>query len=223
MPHAKILGEYVWNLREPFVKVDVPDAAGAVEQAQLAVKDGYVVINEGSDNPGSGGPGDATHLLRELLRRDLPGSIMGPLFDPQVAAMLHTHKPGDRVTISLGGKTMAISGEPILIEDAEILTLSDGKFISAAPISKGIAMDFGPTARLRKGNVEFIVVSVRYQTLDDRSFQMAGADLKDYKIVGLKSMNHFRGFFAPIADAIISGSYTDSTLRHCRHCIQISF
>ena len=90
------------------------------------------------------------------------------------------------------------------MEDAEILTLSDGKFISAAPISKGIAMDFGPTARLRKGNVECIVVSVRYQTLDDRSFQMAGADLKNYKIVGLKSMNHFRGFFAPVADAIIS-------------------
>ena len=203
-PHAEVLAGYVWSLREAFTKVEIPDAAVAVEQARLAVKDGYVVINEGSDNPGSGGPGDATHLLRELLRRDLPGTIMGPLFDPETAGWLHTHKPGDRVNIILGGKTMAISGPPLEIRDAEILTLSDGKFISAAPINKGVPMDFGPTARLRKGNVEFIVVSVRYQTLDDCSFRMAGAELANYKIVGLKSMNHFRGFFTSIADAIIT-------------------
>ena len=90
------------------------------------------------------------------------------------------------------------------IRDAEILTLADGKFISDAPINRGVAMDYGKTARLRKGNVEWIVVSVRYQTLDDRSFRMAGAELENYKIVGLKSMNHFRGFFTDKADAIIT-------------------
>jgi microcystin degradation protein MlrC len=91
-----------------------------------------------------------------------------------------------------------------VIRDAELLTLADGKFVSDAPINRGVAMDYGKTARLRKGNVEFIVVSVRYQTLDDRSFRMAGADLKNYRIVGLKSMNHFRGWFTSRADAIIS-------------------
>ena len=35
-------------------------------------------------------------------------------------------------------------------------------------------------------------------------FRMAGAALENYKIVGLKSMNHFRGYFAPLADAIIT-------------------
>ena len=52
--------------------------------------------------------------------------------------------------------------------------------------------------------MEFIVVSVRYQTLDDRPFLMTGADLKNYRIVGLKSMNHFRGYFTSRAAAIIS-------------------
>ena len=33
---------------------------------------------------------------------------------------------------------------------------------------------------------------------------MAGAALENYKIVGLKSMNHFRGFFTDKADAIIT-------------------
>lgn len=203
-PHGEHLARFVWALREEFVKVEIPDAAGAVEQARLAVRDGYVVINEGSDNPGSGGPGDATHLLREFLRRDLPGTVMGPLYDPETAAYLHTCRVGDWVDITLGGKTMAAAGEPLEIRGAEILTLADGKFISDAPINRGIAMDYGKTARLKKGNVEFLVVSVRYQTLDDRSFRMAGAPLEKYKIVGLKSMNHFRGFFTGRADAIIT-------------------
>ena len=202
--HAKHLAECVWNMRSRFVDADVPDAAGAVEAALQIQKPGYIVINEGSDNPGSGGPGDATHLLREFLRRDLPGTIMGPLCDPEVAEFLHTYKVGDRVSIRLGGKTMPLAGAPLEIEDAEILNLCDGDFVSVAPINKGVTISHGKTARLRKGNVEFIVVSIRYQTLDDRSFLMTGADLKDYRIVGLKSMNHFRGYFTSRAAAIIT-------------------
>lgn len=203
-PHADRLARYVWDLREEFVKVDTPGAEGAVDAALAAVKDGYVVINEASDNPGSGGPGDATHLLRQLLLRNIPGTIMGPLFDPETAKMLHTHRVGDRVDVILGGKTMPLAGDPLDIRDAQIMELWDGQFVSAAPINKGVSMSYGPSARLRKGNVDFIVVSVRYQTLDDRPFLMTGADLKNYRIVGLKSMNHFRGFFTSRADAIIT-------------------
>ena len=203
-PHAKHLARFVWQMREEFVKADISDAAGAVQAAVKAVKDGYVVINEASDNPGSGGPGDATHLLRQFLRDDLPGTIMGPVYDPETAKMLHTHKVGDRVDLCLGGRSMPLAGAPLEIKGAELLNLWDGKFISAAPINRGVAMDYGKSARLKKGNVEFIVVSVRYQTLDDRPFLMTGADLANYRIVGLKSMNHFRGYFASRADAIIT-------------------
>lgn len=202
--HADHLAQYVWSLRQAFVKADIPDAAGAVEAALTAVKDGYVVINEASDNPGSGGSGDATHLLREFLRRDLPGTIMGPVYDPQTVAEIYRHGVGERVNICLGGRMMPLAGEPLQISEAEIMNLWDGEFISAAPINKGVTMSYGRSARIRKGNVEFIVVSVRYQTLDDSPFLMTGADLKNYRIVGLKSMNHFRGYFASRADAIIT-------------------
>ena len=33
---------------------------------------------------------------------------------------------------------------------------------------------------------------------------MTGADMSLYDIIGLKSMNHFRGYFAPIADALVA-------------------
>ena len=202
--HAEHLARYVWDLREQFVKADIPGAMGAIDAALEQNKGGYVVINEASDNPGSGGPGDATHLLRAFLERDIPGTIMGPMYDPELAAWLHTKSVGDKVDITLGGKTMPLAGKPLDIRGAEILTLCQGDIVSAAPINRGVAMTYGKTARLRKGNVEFIVVSVRYQTLDDRIYLATGADLKDYQIVGLKSMNHFRGYFTQRADAIIT-------------------
>ena len=68
----------------------------------------------------------------------------------------------------------------------------------------GAPMDYGKTVRLRQGNVELIVVSDRFQTYDDRPFIMTGCDMSQYKILGLKSMNHFRGYFQSRADAIFT-------------------
>ena len=199
---ADELAAYIWTNREGF-RVESHSASEAVDLALAAVKDGYVVINEASDNPGSGCPGDATHLLREFVTRDLPRCIMGPIYDPAAAAECHRHKVGDRFPLEVGGHTEPVAGAPLQFDEVELLTLADGKFVSAAPINFGVAMDYGPTARLRAGNVEFIVVSARFQVYDDRPFIMAGADMKDSSIVGLKSMNHFRGYFTSVADAIV--------------------
>ena len=65
-------------------------------------------------------------------------------------------------------------------------------------------MRFGPTARLKAGNVEFIVVTARFQTFDDNAFLITGCNMKDYSIVALKSVNHFRAYFKPIADGIVA-------------------
>lgn len=200
---ADELARFVWDMHEEFVAISLT-AAEAIEQALSLRKDGYVVINESSDNPGSGCPGDGTHLLREFLRQDQPGFIMGPIFDREAAAYLHQHKVGDTVNLTVGGKTEPVAGDPLVLEDVEILNLCDCKFISESPLNAGLMMDYGLSARCRKGNVEFIVVSERYQTLDAGSFTTTGADLKDYRVVGLKSMNHFRGYFVSRADAIVA-------------------
>ena len=201
---AEEAAAFVWARRNGFAGESL-SAAEAMDRAETLVRDGYVVINEASDNPGGGAPGDGTHLLREMLRRNTPGCIMGPVCDPEAAAFLHAnHRVGDRVSIAVGGRVDPINGGPVLLEDAEIVNLSNGKLISAAPINFGAAMDYGKSVRLRQGNVEVIVVSIRFQTYDDRPFLMTGCDMTQYRIVGLKSMNHFKGYFRHTADAIVT-------------------
>ena len=199
---ARELAEYVWSQREGFSPHSL-SAEEAVDEALKLVKEGYVVINECSDNPGSGCPGDTTFLLRELVKRDLPRSIMGQLVDPEAAAVCHSHSIGDRFTLSIGGKAVPELDRP-LIAEVELLALSDGSFVSVSPVNAGVTMRFGPSARVKLGNVELTVVSERFQTFDDRPFLMLGCNMADYSIVGLKSMNHFRAYFAPIADGIVT-------------------
>jgi len=180
-------------------------AQEAMDVALSKVKDGYVVINEASDNPGGGAAGDGTHLLREMIKRNLPGTIMGPLTDSAaVKYLFENHKVGDVVNIEVGGKVTPLNGGPLRLDNAEIINFSNGKLISAAPINFGAPMEYGNTVRLRQGNVELIIVSDRFQTYDDRPFIMTGCDMTQYKILGLKSMNHFRGYFGSRADAIVT-------------------
>jgi len=200
---ADELAAFIWQMRQEFIAESL-SASEAIDKALSLRKDGYVVINESSDNPGSGCPGDGTHLLREFLRQDLPGTIMGPIFDPETAAYLQQFRVGDRVSVSVGGKTEPIAGEPLVLENVELLYLGPCKFTSRSPMNAGLVVDYGPTARVRKGNVEFLVVSKLMQVYDDSSYRTTGANLEDYRLVGLKSMNHFRSFFITHADAIVA-------------------
>lgn len=201
VPATETLAQWVLDRKEHW-KGCVYSAEEAIDQALSLCKSGYTVIAEGSDNPGSGCPGDGTHLLTALMARNIPGSVMGPLYDPEAAAICHSHTVGDRFSLTFGGKTDPTYGQPIT-DQVTLLNLCDGTFQCATPVHKGAVMCYGPTARIRSGNVEVILVSNRFQTYDDRPFIMTGADMSDYRLVALKSTVHFRAYFGPLADGIV--------------------
>lgn len=201
---ARQMADLVWSRREDYLQPTL-SAAEAVDEALAQVRDGYVVINDGNDNPGGGNPGDGTWLLQEMLARDLPGSIMGPFYDPMAAELCHTHRIGDCFTLQVGGHTDPAYG-PTLTVEAKLLDLCDGNFTCVSPMYAGSKMCYGPTARVAIGNVELILTTRRFQTYDDRPFLMTGARMEDYKLVALKSQNHFRAYFRPVADAVVSAA-----------------
>ena len=200
---ARHLAEYVWGKRHYF-NIQTLSPREAMDLAEQETAPGYIVINEMSDNPGGGCPGDGTHLLREMLRRDLPGTIFGYMVDPAAVEEIFRKKPGQKLSFSLGGRHEKIFGGPLFLEDAEVIALSSGDFIHTSPNLKGAAGKLGNCARVRVGNVEIVIGSVRNQTFDDRPFVVTGADLREYRYVGLKSTQHFRGFFGSTACRILS-------------------
>ncbi len=204
---AAEIARHIWAERDRLrVECLMPEEAVDRALAELAKPGkGYVVINESSDNPGGGTPGNGTHLLREILRRNLPRSIFGFICDPEIALLAHAAGVGGSVSGLLGGKTDSIHGAPIELAGARVCALSDGNAVYVTPMYEGLPVSYGKTARLRIGEVEVIVAErLAQQTFDDRPFVVAGADINQYDIVCLKSTNHFKGFFSSRAKAIVT-------------------
>lgn len=205
--HADTLAKWVWERRKALIPecLSCEEALDRAEEELSKPGDGYVVINETSDNPGGGTPGDGTHLLREFLKRNEPGMLFGAIVDPEFAEKAHEAGIGGRVSGLLGGKSDHLHGDPIEIKEAEVINLSNGKDHYVSPMHAGLSLNMGKTARVRVGNVDIVVSSVKgIQGMDDRPYRMTGADINDYRIVGLKSSIHFRAWFDGRAKAIVT-------------------
>ena len=198
---ARTIAEYAWSRRQDF-KIPLYTAEEAVDHA-LEFAEGPIIINESSDNPGGGTPADGTHLLRELLRRNLPGTAFGFIYDPEVAKQATAAGVGATIRCTLGGKTDDLHGAPIEIENAYVKTISDGKFVQKAPMSAGAKCNYGPTVCLMVGNVAVVVSSARTQTMDDGPFRIAGVDWREMRILAMKSSQHFKGWWADKVKGIV--------------------
>lgn len=202
------IARYAWSRREDF-RIPVYSARQAVELA-LQEPEGPVLINESSDNPGGGTPGDGTHLLRELLRVDAP-SAFGYIYDPQVVAQAMEAGVGATIDCRLGGKTDKFHGEPIEIRGAYVKHISDGIFTRVSPMGKGGLNDLGMTVYLVVGNVHIVVggghkngvPATRTQTFDDGPFRVVGVDWQHTRVLALKSSQHFKGWWKDQVKKII--------------------
>ena len=177
-------------------------ADAAVAQA-LALPAGPVVIADAQDNPGAGGTGETTGLLRALIAAKVPDAVLSMLHDPQSAAAAHAAGEGAEITVQLGGRFRQYSDplEVVVMVEA----LSDGRFQFTGPMFGGSKADMGPVARLRvKGTgVTVVVGSQRAQNADQEMFRVVGIEPKDHAIVCVKSAVHFMADYRQIAVEIL--------------------
>jgi microcystin degradation protein MlrC len=178
---------------------------------------GPLVIADYSDNPGAGAYGDSTALLRGLIDRKVEEACFGPMVDPDSAALLHRHKIGDTVSLKLGGKTDPTIGGAPLDVTGRLVGLFDGWYTGDGPMIGGLRFSFGPTAVLKLGGISVLVVSVASQMRDLQQFKAFGIDPAEHRIVALKSQQHFRAAFEPIASQVIvcdAGALSTTELTH---------
>lgn len=200
---VRAIAKEIWDRREAF-QAKFPEPDEAVALAVNAAESGTpVIVNELSDNPGGGAPGDGTHLLRAMLRAGLTDSVFGTLYDPEVAAAAHRAGAGATIRVRLGGKTDTMHGAPLDLQ-AYVKVLTDGAFTLSTPMGKGTPVELGKMARLSCGGVDIVVASRRTQVLDPEPFLLHGIDVTRCRIVGLKSSAHFRAGYDALAKTIIT-------------------
>jgi microcystin degradation protein MlrC len=170
------------------------------------------VINETSDNPGGGAPGDGTHLLRAMLEARLDNACFGFIADPETAEAAHRAGVGAEIDVALGGKSDELHGEPLRVR-AQVRALTDGRFALTHMLA-GVRMNLGRSARLVIQGVDVIVTSASQQTFDPEVFLLHGIDVRRYRIVALKSSNHFRAGFQDLAKEIVTADPPGLTTHH---------
>ncbi|HEX9779253.1 MAG TPA: M81 family metallopeptidase [Geopsychrobacteraceae bacterium] len=214
---AETIADDIWNRRFEVLNDYLTASEAAALAAAYTSNQGPLIIADYADNPGAGGYGDATELLRALLDGGVTNACFGPMVDGEVAQALHAAVVGERVQITLGGKTDPLFGGGPLTLDAELISVSDGDFIGDGPMLHGLSGSFGPSAVIDVGGIEILVVSIPRQMLDLQQFKAFGIDPQRKQVVALKSMQHFRAAFEPIAgDVIVCDSGALCTPRYDR-------
>ena len=163
---------------------------------------GPVVIAEKSDNPGAGAPGDSTHVLAELIKHNVKQACVCAIRDPETVAQAVEAGVGSTIDVRLGGKLSRQSGDPISGK-AYVKSISDGRYTIIGPMLTGMRFDMGPAVGLLIGGVDVAVVSGMMQAFDNGQMRVVGFDPRDYRIVVVKSANHFRAWWTDVASAII--------------------
>jgi microcystin degradation protein MlrC len=200
---AETIADDIWERRHEVLNEYVSVETAAAVAVAYKSDDGPLVIADYADNPGGGGYGDSTNLLKAMLDAGVTDACFGPIVDGEAAAALHGCAVGERVEIALGGKTDARFGGGPLELNAEIVALSDGHFVGDGPMIGGLPGNFGRSAVLRVDGIEILIVTIAQQMLDLQQFRAFGINPVEKRMVALKSMQHFRAAFAPIAGKII--------------------
>lgn len=165
-----------------------------------------VVIADPQDNPGAGGVGDSTGLLRALLEEGARRAALAMLYDPETASAAHQAGEGAVIDVALGGKVGDVGGPPV---KARVLVerLGDGTLHFTGPMMIGAVGKLGPMACLKvldeRSEVRVIVASNRSQNSDLECFRALGVEPNDQDILGVKSAVHFLAAYDPIATTIL--------------------
>jgi microcystin degradation protein MlrC len=175
----------------------VPGIDEALDQA-LATE-GTIVLGDASDNPGGGAPGDSTFVLRRIMERKIDNVCLGPIWDPIAVRIAFDAGVGASLALRIGGKIGPLSGDPI---DAvwEVKALKPDMVMTGLA---GTPAKLGDSALIACDGVEIVITTFRCQTFGLDVFTQLGCDPAQRKLVGVKSAQHFRAAFAPIAAEII--------------------
>ncbi len=199
---ATELAQWIWESRERFMlESHSPDSAMRTAAALVADGKKPIVINDTSDNPGAGTPGDGTQLLGAMLEHQVPGSAFAMLCDPAAVQEVIKTGVGNKIELTIGGCHGPLHGPPLKV-NAKIRTITDGRIV-LTHMMRGLPLNLGPSVGIKVGEVDIVITSKPQQTFDSEIFKLHGIDPTQCSVVGLKSSAHFRAGFRHIAAEIL--------------------
>ena len=118
-----------------------------------------------------------------------------------VSAYLCLHCQSD-LTDSVDMPQINLPGAPLTLT-GRVTRITDGQFTVTGPMATGTRVRMGRTAVLETGNVQVVISGGRSEPFDLGVFTHFGIDPRRKRYVLIKSRQHFRAGFEPIARHIV--------------------
>ena len=195
---AQELGEEIWDLRDQ-TRMPLITLEAALDRLAADTGQGPLVLADMADTAGGGAPGDSTFILRGVLEREIGGVGFAVIYDPGATAICHEAGLGAQFDLRIGGKLGPASGAPVDLR-ATVMGLDP----SGAQMGlRGGSISLGATAWVRAKGVDLILSSERSQCYHPTAFSHLGLDPTGLRALVVKSTNHFRAGFDPIAREVL--------------------
>lgn len=193
---AKGISEDIWRIKDR----TAPETITISEAMALALQPRTkpLILADISDNPGGGAPSDSTFLLSACLDAGLSNVTIGLIFDPELVRTCHQIGVGGRFEARIGGKLGRSSGAPVDLE-VEVRGLARSARMDVLGQAE---FSMGDTAWIHGAGVDIVLSSIRIQMYAPSGFAHLGLDPATRSVLIVKSSNHFRAAFAPIAGEI---------------------
>ncbi len=193
---AEIAG-LLWEARE-----ELQGGAATIDAALRRVRehtaDRPILLLDVGDNVGGGSCGDSTSILNAAVDQGVPG-IAFTLWDPGAVEELASSAVGDRVRVTVGGRSAEQDGHPQVL-DAVLTARTDGQFEDAGPTHGGFRRyNAGPTVALRTdGGIAVVVTTHPMGNTSAELLRMAGVEPGEFAAVVGKGVNSPKAGYAHV-------------------------
>ncbi len=196
--YANEMADALWQSRTE-TQLDFARPQSAMETALAgAPGDRPFIMADFADNPAGGAYGDSPNLLRHMVNAGLENAAFATISDPISVQKAISAGEGASVSLEIGGRGAPDLTPPLAIK-GRVTLISDGDFTCEGPMWKGVDFSMGPSAVIQVGGIEVILSSVPTAVMDLQVFRCMGIEPSSKTTLALKSRNHFRAAYGPLA------------------------
>ena len=193
---ARELAIAAWDDRERY-QVNLTPLEEATRMALEVGKDDSrpnLLFCDPADNPGGGGRGNTTYILKSFYDAGVENCQFGVFNDAALVEKAFGAGEGATITADFNSAETNEFSLPFTAE-AVVEKLSDGEFVGTLGMVKGRTVQLGRSCLLRLGGIRIVVISVRQQCLSNDYFMHFGMDAGTARSTVVKSRGHFRAGF----------------------------
>ncbi len=211
---ATLLAEEFWTRRHQF-ECEMMTVAEAVDRGRR-IPGGPVLMIDTADCTGGGAAGDSVALLKDLLQIGVDEPTLLTVVDPEAARICFQTGVGKPVQLKLGHKLDPRWGQSIEVQ-GDVGRLLDGTFVYTGGLYGGTPASMGPSAVLRIGAFQVLVMSRPTYDWKNEQFEAAGLDVRQAKFIGVKNPMNFNFAYEGISKGALvvdTPSPTPASVRH---------